>query len=218
MLLQQNDKLVMLGDSVTDCGRLMPVGEGVPGQLPFGNGYVNVVQGLLGAWSPQQRIRVVNMGVSGNQTRDVIARWKTDVEDQHPDWLSILIGVNDVWRIYDTPLMTELHVTVGEYEANMRWMLDRIRSRVKGLVLMTPYVINPDQTDPMRRTMDEFGAVCRSLAGEYDCQFVDLQAEFDDACRHLPPTYISWDRIHPTFMGHCLIARAFLRAVEVRLE
>ena len=62
-----------------------------------------MVDALLGAVYPERMIRVINMGVSGNTTRDLKARWQTDVLDLKPDWLSIMIGANDVWRQYDSP-------------------------------------------------------------------------------------------------------------------
>ena len=95
----------MIGDSVTDCERLRPIGEGLFDAL--GRGYVSMVDGLLMARYPAHRIRVVNMGVSGNTVRDLQKRWQTDVMDLKPDWLSVCIGINDVWRQFDTPLQTE---------------------------------------------------------------------------------------------------------------
>src|SRR5690349_1984671 len=96
MIIQPDSKLVMIGDSITDCGRARPVGEGPYEGL--GAGYVALVDGLINAASPELRIRVVNMGISGNTVRDLKARWKSDVLDLEPDWLSVMIGINDVWR------------------------------------------------------------------------------------------------------------------------
>ena len=60
--------------------------------------------------------RVVDMGISGNTTRDLQARWQTDVLDLKPDWLSIMIGANDVWRQFDSPRQTEKHILIDEYK------------------------------------------------------------------------------------------------------
>jgi len=108
MLLEKNAKLVMIGDSVTDCGRARPVGEGLFGAI--GTGYAGYVNALLDATYPERHIRVVNMGSSGNTVLDLEARWQTDVVDLKPDWLSVMIGINDVWRQFDCPLQTEIHV------------------------------------------------------------------------------------------------------------
>src|SRR4029453_7463195 len=111
-------KLVMIGDSITDVGRARPIGEGRADDA-LGRGYVMMVDALLGAGYPERMIRVINMGVSGNTTRDLKARWQTDVLDLKPDWLSIMIGANDVWRQYDSPKQTERHVLIDEYEKNL---------------------------------------------------------------------------------------------------
>ena len=83
-------------------GRARPIGEGRADDA-LGRGYVMMVDALLGAVYPERMIRVINMGVSGNTTRDLKARWQRDVLDLKPDWLSIMIGANDVWRQYDSP-------------------------------------------------------------------------------------------------------------------
>ncbi|MCG6198000.1 GDSL family lipase, partial [Anoxybacillus sp. LAT_38] len=75
--------------------------------------------GLLQAVYPELGIRVVNKGISGNTVRDLKARWKEDVIAQKPDWVSIMIGINDVWRQYDLPLMKEKHVYLDEYETTL---------------------------------------------------------------------------------------------------
>ncbi len=102
MKINKNDKLLFIGDSITDCGRARPVGEGV-GDESYGSGYVNLVRGLLAVDYPEYNIRVVNMGISGNNICDLAKRWQTDVFDQNPNWLSIMIGINDVWRQFDRP-------------------------------------------------------------------------------------------------------------------
>jgi hypothetical protein len=61
MLIEPNSRLVMIGDSITDCGRGLPVGETVNDRL--GNGYVSMVNALLTAKYPAYRIRVMNTGI-----------------------------------------------------------------------------------------------------------------------------------------------------------
>ncbi len=209
--IQPNSKLVMIGDSITDCERAQPVGEGLFGAL--GKGYVGLVDGLLQATIPQQRVRVVNMGTSGNTVRDLAARWPTDVLEQQPDWLSIMIGINDVWRQFDSPLQTEIHVPLDEYGETLAKLVATTRPRLQGLVLMTPYFIEPNRADPMRLQMDRYGAVVREIADANQAIFVDTQAAFDRVLRQLHPMTLAWDRVHPTIVGHMLLARAFLNAV-----
>ena len=41
---------------------------------------------------------MLNCGISGNCVTNLLARWKKDCINLHPDVISILIGVNDVWH------------------------------------------------------------------------------------------------------------------------
>lgn len=59
---------------------------------------------------PERNIRVVNMGINGNTSLDLKARFESDALALKPDWLSIMVGVNDVWRQFDSPASPELWV------------------------------------------------------------------------------------------------------------
>jgi lysophospholipase L1-like esterase len=163
MKVHSNSTLLMIGDSITDCGRVRPVAEAVGGD--HGNGFVGLIHALLSAICPQQHIRILNTGISGNTVRDLAARWQSDVLDLKPDWLSIMIGINDVWRQFDASLQTEWHVSLDEYASILEQLVRTTQPQLKGLVLMTPYFIEPNRADPMRAMMDRYGDVVRQLAG-----------------------------------------------------
>lgn len=123
MLFQKNDTVLFIGDSISDYERKRPVGEGL--RNAWGTSYVACAGALLGSIYPELALRVINMGVSGNQTRDLIARWQTDVMDLRPDWVCMLIGINDVWRQFDQPQMPETHVLPDEYARNCESLIQR---------------------------------------------------------------------------------------------
>ncbi len=212
MKIEANSKLVMIGDSITDCGRQHPVGEGHP--TAYGNGYVNFVLGLLGAVCPQERIRVVNMGCGGHTIRDLAARWQTDVLDLKPDWVSIKIGINDVWRQFDTPLEREKFVNPEEYECTLDTLVSTTLPHVKGIVLLTPYHIEINPQDAMRKRMGQYWQLVKKIADKYNTVFVDTQAAMDKILQQHHSTYIAWDRVHPGAVGHMAIAHAFLKAID----
>lgn len=211
MKIKKNQKLVLIGDSITDAGRATPVAEGLFD--PLGRGYVTHVEALLGATYPERGIRVVNVGTSGNTVRDLKARWERDVLALQPDWLSVFIGVNDVWRQFDLPRMPETHVPLAEYERTLDELLTLTRPKLAGLVLMTPFYIESNRKDAMRRRMDAYGTVIRKLAQRHDAVLVDVQAAFDQLLQHQHSSAVAWDRIHPTQIGHMAIARAFLQSL-----
>ncbi|SDO30303.1 Lysophospholipase L1 [Paenibacillus sp. yr247] len=212
MKLEKNTKLVMIGDSVTDCERTKPVGEGLFGAI--GKGYVSIVDGLLNASYPELQIRTVNMGNSGNTVLDLKARWQTDVLDLKPDWLSIMIGINDVWRHFDLPLQKEIQVGSETYEKTLRELVTQTRSHVKGIVLMSPFYIEPNPQDAMRSKMDQYGEVVKKIAEETGSIFVDTQAAFEPVLQVYYPAYLAWDRVHPNHVGHTVLANAFLKAID----
>jgi lysophospholipase L1-like esterase len=211
MLIEKESKLIMIGDSITDCGRTQPVGEGLFGAE--GNGYVNLVNAMLKAVHPERKIRVVNMGTSGNTVRDLENRWKTDVLDLKPDWLSIMIGINDVWRHFDLPTQKETHVYIDKYRESLEELVKCTIPYVDGLVLMSPYFIEPNTNDAMRAMMDSFRREVKEVAEKYNTIYVDVQEAFDEVLKYMHPMALAWDRVHPNTAGHMVIARAFLKAV-----
>jgi len=209
--LAARSKLVMIGDSITDASRARPVGEG-RGEA-IGKGYVMMVDALLGAVYPDQWIRVVNQGISGNTVRDLRARWQADVLDLAPDWVSIMIGANDVWRQFDSPRQTEKHVLIDEYEKTLDELVLETLDKVKGIVLITPFYLEPSRSDAMRAAMDRYGAVIRSLAEKHETLFVDSQAAFDEVLKTYYPATLNWDRVHLDNVGSMVLARAFVDAI-----
>jgi lysophospholipase L1-like esterase len=144
--------------------------------------------------------------------RDLAARWETDVLALKPDWLSVMIGINDVWRHFDLLRQSEA-VPPAEFARTYDALLARTRPQLQGLVLMTPYYIEPLKSDVMRRRMDDFGGIVRQLATTHGAILVDTQAAFDHVLAHHDSAVFSSDRVHPSRIGHMVLARGFLEAV-----
>ena len=137
MIFQDMDRIVFAGDSVTDMESTQPVGEGLFENV--GRSYVRVVENLLAACYPEVHVRVTNSGTSGNTSRDLLARFQRDVVDLNPDWVSICIGINDVWRQFDSPAIPDAQVLPDEYERNVESMILAVKDRVKGIFILSPY-------------------------------------------------------------------------------
>lgn len=209
LIFQSMDRIVFAGDSVTDMDSMCPVGEGLADRV--GHGYVRVIESILAALYPEVFLRVTNSGISGNTSSDLLARWDRDVRSLDPQWVSICIGINDVWRQFDSPAMPDQAVTVDAYRENVRKMILTEKEHVKGIFLMTPYYMEPNANDFMRAKMDEYGAVCKELAEKYGCLFVDLQNIFSRYCSIRHSSYLAWDRVHPNQVGATLIALEWLK-------
>lgn len=210
MKINPGARLLFIGDSVTDCGRLRPVGAG--SRPALGQGYVAEVYDLLGSRAAERPIRITNMGIGGNTVMDLASRWDADVLALGPDWLSVMIGINDVWRQFDG-IDPGASVRLDEFWETYSGLVARTRPLLKGLVLMTPYYVQSLRSDPMRSLMDDYGRAVKDLAARHGALIVDTQAAMDDALARIDSTVIAPDRVHPTEIGHRILAHAFLRAV-----
>lgn len=217
MIIHPNSKLLMIGDSITDCGRARPIGDIWP-KSALGDGYVSFVAALLSARYPAHRIRVLNMGINGNTVMDLKARWQTDVLDLKPDWLSICIGGNDAFLPFAFPQLAEKQVSLEHYAQTLDKLVTETKPLCKGLILMTPYYAEPNRSEPVRARMDTYGAAVRQIAKKHQTILVDTQAAFDVLLTQAHSSAYALDRVHPNQAGHMVLARAFLQSVEYEWE
>ena len=208
LIFQPDDTILFLGDSITDCGRSGPF-------APYGDGFVRIVRDWLEAGYADLNLKVVNRGVAGDTSRNLVTRWDRDVAKEKPNWLVIKVGVNDVWRFMDNRHSEA--VSVGEFEQNYRTMLNWMRPRnapadrrKTGLILVEPFIVEPDHGDLFRNMLERYQAVVQELAAEYETRLVCLQELFDNGCQARSAKFWADDRVHPTHIGHTLIAREIL--------
>ncbi|ACO45190.1 SGNH/GDSL hydrolase family protein [Deinococcus deserti] len=204
MLFKAHQTVLMIGDSITDAGRTQGTGE-------WGQGYVRMVRALLLASCPELNLKVINRGVSGDSVRDLSARWEQDVTAHQPDWVSIKIGVNDVWRAFAG--QPDLAVPPEEYQERLSGLLDRTIQAGGQPLLMTPFLVEPNRAESMRQRVEHYAGLMTALGRERQIPVVELQPAFDAAAEVTHPGMWAPDRVHPSDAGHGLIALQFLRKV-----
>lgn len=209
MHIEPKSRLLFIGDSITDCGRARPIGQGSFDQA-LGNGYVNLVDAAIASGYPDYRISTINMGVSGNTVRDLKSRWTRDVLDLNPDWLCVMIGINDVWGNFSLLGAFRQNISEDEFSDTLTGLIQQVRPSLQGLVLMTPYYLETDPQEPLRDLMDRFGERVKEIAGNQAGILVDTQAHFDRVLELTDPTQLAEDRVHVNSTGHMILARAFL--------
>jgi lysophospholipase L1-like esterase len=208
IVFQPQQKLLFIGDSITDCGRQSD-------QVPLGNGYVYQVYLWLSAGYPELHLTLVNKGVSGDTIRDLARRWPTDVIRERPHWLFVKIGINDVWRYFSD--QTNEAVAEAEFEHTYRELLRQTRRAGQpGLVLIEPFLVTPALDDLFRQRLAPYQRIVRRLAQEFDALFVPTQAAFDEGLASRPVLYWTEDHVHPTPIGHMLIAQQVVGAVGAK--
>ena len=206
MIIHRGDRILFQGDSITDCGRDRSLGGSM------GTGYAMMASSFLSALHPELSPVFFNRGLSGNRTGDLLARWQADCLDLKPDVLSILIGINDVWRRYDSNRPTSVETFADNYGR----ILEKTRAALPGvrLLLMEPFVLPvPEDRHAWREDLDPKIAVIRRLAREYEVTYVPLDGIFAAASTRKEPAFWAEDGVHPTPAGHALIAQSWLKAV-----
>jgi lysophospholipase L1-like esterase len=203
--LKTGDLVLFQGDSVTDAGRrTQPL-------APMGRGYAHMLSAWLGAARPELNLRFENRGVGGNRVDDLLARWEEDCVALEPSVVSILIGINDTWRRYDRNLPRP----VEEFEDFYRRLLTRTREAASDrIVLIEPFVLpEPPDRAAWREDLDPKIHVVRKLAREFQTALIPLDGVFARAATLRPCAEWAHDGVHPTPMGHALIAQEWLRTV-----
>lgn len=196
--------ILFQGDSITDCGR----DRNDPRSL--GSGYVSLIASWFTAAHPDRKVTFLNRGVSGDRVKDLQKRWVNDCLALKPDWLTVFVGINDVWRKYDANDPTSRESFTERY----RDLLGMAKSAGMRLILMDPFVVPvPEDRRKWREDLDPKIKAVQSLAGEFEAIHIPLDRIFFDACTHWPPADWAGDGVHPSAAGHALIARSWLQAV-----
>ena len=206
LLLQDGDTVLFVGDSITDAGRRADVVRGL------GSGYVAQVADLLAALHPERRVSIVNRGISGNRVVDLRDRWEQDVIAEQPDWVSISIGVNDVWRWFDGN--PDSHVGIDEYRQVYRELLDATVEKTQArLILMETSVIGEDVDNESNAMLAAYNEAIHEFAGEYGAVLAPMFQSFASSIGDRSVLEWTSDGVHPLPPGHMLMAVAWLRAV-----
>lgn len=202
-----NSIILFQGDSITDCGR--------DREDPYslGSGYPMMIASWYQAKKPEAPVEFINRGISGDRTPDLKARWDEDCLELEPDLVSILIGINDVWRRYSS----NDPMSIDEFEDNYYDILNRtIESTDAGIVMLEPFVLPvPDDRNAWREDLDPKIHVVRSLARKFGTTLISLDGIFAQASSKRSPEFWAPDGVHPTLPGHALIAQAWLDAVGI---
>ena len=207
--------ILFQGDSITDCGW----DRNNPNSL--GQGYAQLVAAELGFEAPGE-YTFYNRGISGNRIVDLYARIKADIINLKPDYMSILIGINDVWHEYTR----QNGVDADKFEMVYGLLIEELKRALPDLkiMIMEPFVLhgsatNTDEEHPGR--WEHFSSECvlrrqaaKRIADKYGLPFIPLQELLDRVSADTPEGYWLVDGVHPTPAGHELIKREWLKMFQ----
>lgn len=207
-------KILFYGDSITDFGRDYNNIESL------GCGYPLLVSAELGYEEPEA-YTFINKGISGNRVVDLYARVGADVLKFKPDYMSILIGVNDVWHAD-----VDNGISTGKYERIYEQLIKEIKDELPDIkiMIMEPFVLEeeattsttsePNRWDIFDKEVRDKAVAAKRVAEKYGLKFVPLQCKFDEAIKKAPVKHWLYDGVHPAPAGHELIKIEWLKAFK----
>lgn len=203
-MLQKDSVIVFQGDSITDAGCW-----GDPRGL--GMGYPKMVADHISSFYTSMNITLYNRGISGNRSIDLVNRWDRDCIDLHPTIVTLLIGINDTWRKFDSnsPTSTE------EYRSNCENIMKRTKDAGAQLVVLEPFTIPKGViTTEWYADIDPKINALRELSRKYADAYVPLNGIFAKLSIETSPDIWSGDGVHPSEAGHRIIADEILKIIE----
>ena len=203
-------KILFMGDSITDFLRTS-FGQGEN----LGMGYARLIACNLSYEYPDE-YEFVNRGISGNRIVDLLQRIKKDAINHKPDYMSILIGVNDVWHEFDF----QNGVDTKRFELFYDLYIQQLKEALPDLkiMIMEPFLLN---TGAAEKNFDQFmpevrekAAVAKRIAEKHGLKFIPLQEKLEEACKKAPASWWLYDGVHPAPAGHELIKNEWIKAFE----
>ncbi len=210
-MIKNNQKILFIGDSITDCGRRDTF-------APAGNGYVKLFMDMVTANFPERRINFVNKGIGGNTIIDLKQRWEDDVIHNKPDWLSILIGINDIHRVFAKVDMWE-NFACKKYRENYERLLETTKKRLScRIILLEPFYITVDSTDwwrgMVKERLAEYREVVSGLSKKHNTLMIKTQDLFNKHLKYRDGETFCAEPVHPNQAGHMVIANALFNLLK----
>lgn len=208
--IQENSRVLFIGDSITDIRFNKRM------RLQLRGNDVYALQASREMKKYAKHAKFFYKGIASNRTYHVYDRLTEDCIALKPDIVILLIGVNDAWEHYVPaeypPLRRPMEPHMREFYRRLQAELDDVQ-----ILVLLPFLIDamPEKA-PFHHVLDDFRTRLRHMAEENGAQIIDLQACFNRAQETVPPAKLAKDGVHPTNLGHQVIAREILQCVTYR--
>ncbi|MHB8841338.1 MAG: SGNH/GDSL hydrolase family protein [Candidatus Aquicultor sp.] len=174
MKLDDEQIVVFFGDSITKAN--------------LGSNYINALKKLFAEHSIDNRFDFVNAGRDGDMVDDLVRRVEDDVLTLGPDWVVVLVGINDVF--YESIIMTRLSMEgpdrrshayrhlVEHFKSNYTSLIDAIRGDIQNVALCTTTSVEGALSADIVEKLALVNDAIRDLAEAKGCQLIDVNRAF----------------------------------------
>ncbi|WP_394549146.1 SGNH/GDSL hydrolase family protein [Priestia aryabhattai] len=205
--MNSNHLLLFIGDSITESGRSKE-------NEHLGNGYVRLIRDYFLINSPNKVPTILNKGVGGDKITDLNLRWEEDVMKLNPDYISISIGINDVWRQLDHQEKEQVYP--DQFKEIYRRLLARVKDRTKAkLILMEPTIIEEDKNSEGNKKLIPYVEIVQQLAKDFHAILVPTHQAFISYLSSTSEYPLTTDGVHMNSTGNFLIAQTWIKSFKL---
>lgn len=201
--MQQKQKIVFFGDSITQAG-VSPTG------------YITVLGNLIAQKGLKDQYELVGAGISGNKVTDLYLRMEDDVLAKNPTTVVIWIGVNDVWHKRTSGTGTD----ANKFEQFYNAIVKKLQARNIKVVICTPATIGEktDFSNEQDGDLNKYAGIVRKIAAGNNCTLVDLRKIFLDYnlannSKNEDKGILTRDGVHLNDKGNTLVAEEIMKAI-----
>ena len=197
--------LLFLGDSITDCNHCFD-----PENL--GSGYVRMISEKMN--TPDKKYQVLNKGNDGFTVPALRRLWKHICLNITPDFITILIGINDLAVIKNTGIIPA--VALAEFRKQYQLLIDEIRVTCDcPILLMEPFIFPyPAEYSTWEPELHKMSDMIRQISADNHLPFLPLWSDLMTSAKTDSYKKITTDGIHLTKTGHQLLANRWLTFVH----
>ncbi len=203
-MVNKGSRLLLLGDSVTDCDRDRSIRQPNRPEA-LGTGWVHRVATEWLAQNPHAQ--VWNRGYSGCEIGELLDQqgWQP-VKQGGFDVITVLIGINDIWHPFEE---NQPH-RIAQNLADCQTLIERLKPLTRKLVLLEPFAIPGSAvTEAWWPLLAELQAGQRALAHSHETLWMPVQADLEAASATAPMLW-AYDGVHPGVLGHRWLAQRWL--------
>ncbi|MBQ8579299.1 MAG: hypothetical protein IJ448_01215 [Oscillospiraceae bacterium] len=213
--LKDKPVILFMGDSITDGGR-----TNYKDKTFLGANHPKIVAQKLRQMFKNEEFIFYSTGVSGDTVLDQYFRLQEDCFDLNPDYIVMLLGINDCWM--------GSYKNKETFEKSYRFLLDAMIANTDAkIILVQPYLLPADDAmqancvianvNGYKATATDIADVVCTMAAEYDLDIIYF-AEILEQQHQKGAAYIELasDAIHPTALAATILAEQIILKLGVK--
>ena len=203
LLVKEGDVFAFLGDSITQFGQ----------DRKNPDGYVNLVLSALREEGAP--VKAIRAGISGHKSDNMLARLDRDVLRHHPKFMTLSVGVNDVWH---QDMGEGKGVKLEDYKKNVSAIFDKCAASNCTVVVLTATMFEHGKVwseDPHNVKLAPYNQWLREEAARRKLPLADLNALMWENHAKDPKARLTADGVHMAKSGNRLMAKGVLKALGV---